>query len=297
MNFELGSPGFTRRRFLRLAAAALPAGMARGEEHQGSGRLLDFKITGDFGTASAADIRAVLHSAGNEIWKHCPDTRWQTRGFFIFPNEGSPITLFDHTADQRVAIGLNCRDTYWAQFAYQFAHEFLHALAGHSNDWRLPRIKGKKPNHWLEESLCEAASLFALRAMAESWKTEPPYPNWKDFAGALHGYAEERMKATRKEFPDDKDFLRWFQSEEPSLRENATQREKNNRIALHLLPLFEKEPAGWEAMAYSNLGERGPDASLADHFRIWREQAPERLRPFVGKIAAIFGHDSGSRGG
>lgn len=289
----------SRRQFLRLAAAAIPACIVKGAEPEGAGRLLDFKITGDFGTASAADIRAVIHSAATEIWKHCPDTRWQTRGFFIFPNEGSPITLFDHTADQRVAIGLNCRDTYWAQFAYQFAHEFLHALAGHSNDWRQPRIRGKKPNHWLEESLCEVASLFSLRAMAKSWKTEPPYPNWRDFADALHRYAGERMEATRKEFPDDgdKDFHRWFRDEENSLRENATQREKNNRIALRLLPLFEKEPAGWETMTFFNLGERGPDTGLADHFRIWREQTPERLRPFVGKIAAIFGHDSGSRGG
>jgi hypothetical protein len=157
----------TRRRFLRIVAATLPACIASGEEPAGAGRTLDFKITGDFGEGSEADIRAVLHSAADEIWKHCPATRWQVRGFFIFRNEGSPITLFDHTADRRVAIGLNCGDTFWAQYAFQFSHEFLHALAGHSNDWRKPRIRGRKPNHWLEEALCETASLFTLRAMAE----------------------------------------------------------------------------------------------------------------------------------
>jgi hypothetical protein len=286
----------TRRQFLRLAVAAIPACVVKGGEAEGAGRILDFKINGDFGGAPAADIRAVVNSASSEIWKHCPATRWQTRGFFIFPNEGSPITLFDHTADQRVAIGLNCRDTFWAQYAYQFAHEFLHALAGHSNDWRKPRLKGKKPNHWLEESLCETASLFALRAMAKSWKTDPPYPNWKGFADALHRYAGERMAATRKEFPDDddKNFLRWFRGEEKSLREHATQREKNNRIALRLLPLLEKEPAGWEAMTFFNLGERGPDTTLAEHFRIWQKETPEKLRPFVAKVAGIFEGDDGS---
>lgn len=281
----------TRRHFLRLAAAALPARLVKGEEPQGAGRALDFKISGDFGTASEADIRAVIHSAATEIWKHCPATRWQTRGFFIFPNEGSPITLFDHTADQRVAIGLNCRDTFWAQYAYQFAHEFLHALAGHSNDWRKPRLKASKPNHWLEESLCEVASLFALRAMAKSWKTEPPYPNWKDFGDALHRYAGDRMEATRKEFADD-DFFQWFRGEEKSLRENATQREKNNRIALRLLPLFEKEPAGWEAMTSFNLGERGPETTRSEHFRIWQKETPEKLRPFIAKIDGIFEDDT-----
>lgn len=285
----------TRRQFLHLAAAALPACLVKADEPQGAGRALDFKISGDFGTASEADIRAVIHSAATEIWKHCPATRWQTRGFFIFPNEGSPITLFDHTADQRVAIGLNCRDTFWAQYAYQFAHEFLHALSGHSNDWRKPQLRSRKPNHWLEESLCEVASLFALRAMAASWKTEPPYPNWKDFGDALHRYAGDRMEATRKEFPDDgdKDFHRWFRSEEKSLRENATQREKNNRIALRLLPLFEKEPAGWESMTFFNLGERGPDTTLAEHFLIWRKETPEKLRPFIAGVATIFEGDDG----
>ena len=281
-----------RRHFLRLAVAALPACVVKGEEPQGAGRTLDFKISGDFGKAPLADIRAVLHSAAGEIWKHCPATRWQTRGFFIFPNEGSPITLFDHTADQRVAIGLNCRDTFWAQFAYQFAHEFCHALAGHSNDWRQPRLKGKKPNHWLEEALCETASLFALRAMAKSWKSDAPYPNWKGFAGALHRYADERMAASRKEFPDEDGFVRWFRTEEKSLRENATQREKNNRIALRLLPLFEKEPAGWEAMTFFNLGERGSDTTLAGHFRIWQKETPEKLQPLVANIAGTFDDDT-----
>lgn len=282
----------TRRHFLRLAAAALPACLAKAGEPQGAGRVLDFKISGDFGTASEADIRAVILSAASEIWKHCPDTRWQTRGFLIFPNEGSPITLFDHTADQRVAIGLNCRDTFWAQYAYQFAHEFLHALAGHSNDWRKAQLKGRKPNHWLEESLCEVASLFALRAMAKSWRTAPPYPNWKDFGDALHRYAADRIEATRKEFPED-DFIPWFRGEEKSLREHPTQREKNNRIALRLLPLFEKEPAGWEAMTFFNLGERGPDTTLAGHFRIWQKETPEKLRPFVAKVGGIFEGDGG----
>lgn len=281
-------PPTDRRCFLRLVAAAIPACLVRAEEPSGSGSSLDFNISGDFGTASEADIRAVLNSAASELWKHCPATRWQTRGFFIFPNEGSPITLFEHTADQRVAIGLNCRDRFWAQYAYQFSHEFLHALAGHSNDWRKARIRGRKPNHWIEESLCEAASLFTLRAMAKSWKTAAPYPNWRSFSTALGQYADERMEATRKGYPDDADFLRWFRGEESSLRGNATQREKNNRIALRLLPLFESEPAGWEAVTFFNLGEQAPDARLADHFRVWQRETPEKLRPFVAKIAEQF---------
>ncbi len=281
----------SRRQFLTLACAASPAfvlhgvGGATGER---AGRNLDFKIQGEFGGARHEDIRAVLASAANEVWRHCPGTRWQVRGFMIFHHPGNPITLHEHTADQRVAIGLDCGGNYWAQYTYQFSHEFCHALAGHSNDWRATWLKGRKPNHWLEESLCETASLFTLRAMARTWRKQAPYPNWNDYADKLHDYAEDRINQTRELYPDEGDFADWFRREEPSLRENATQREKNNRIALRLLPCFEENPASWEAITAFNLVRRDPSAGLADHLAGWRDHLPAERRGIVGKIREVF---------
>jgi hypothetical protein len=277
-----------RRRFLTLACAATPGLFVWGRDTPAaSDRTLNLKIAGDFGSAGESDILAVLHSATNELWKHCPNTRFQVRGFHIFHNPNTPITLFDHTADDRIAIGLNAKDTFWSQYAYQYSHEFLHALAGHSNDWRKIDLRGKKPNHWLEESLCEAASLFALRAMAKSWRENPPYPNWRDYSQSLHEYAEERIGTTRIAYPDD-DFTAWFRSEQPSLRDHSTQREKNNRIALLLLPLFENHPAGWESLTFANLGPPQPEASLEQHFTRWISHTPATLQPFVRQIARLF---------
>jgi hypothetical protein len=279
-----------RRRFLTLACAATPALLVWGREtpdESENPRALHLKIAGQFGNASEADILAVLHSATHELWKHCPNTRFNVRGFHIFHNPETPITLFDHTADDRIAIGLNSKDTFWSQYAYQYSHEFLHALAGHSNDWRKTDIRGKKTNHWLEESLCEAASLFALRAMAKSWRENPPYPNWRDYSQSLHEYAEERIGTTRIAYPDD-DFTAWFRSEQPSLRDHSTQREKNNRIALLLLPLFENHPAGWESLTFANLGTPQPEATLTQHFSRWIANTPATLQPFVRQIQNLF---------
>src|ERR1044071_7616736 len=89
-------------------------------------RNIALRIQGEFGGASEADIKEVLLSAATSIWAHCPHTRWETPGFFIYPTSDAPITLYDHRPDGRIAIGLTSQGNHWAQFAFQFAHEFCH---------------------------------------------------------------------------------------------------------------------------------------------------------------------------
>ena len=271
-----------------LAATAATAAWAQVPEP--AGRKLDFRIGDDFGGANAADITAVLRSAGDAIWKHCPNTKWNVPGFFIFHSAEHPITVFDHRADGRIAIGLATQGTLWSQFAYQFSHEFCHALAGHADDWRSTWIRAKKANHWLEESFCETASLFAMRAMAQSWRTNAPYPNWKSYAESLASYVADRLSAVAKGKGPDFAFAGWFRENEPAMRENSTNREKNNVVAVALLPLFEAEPAGWEAMAFFNRCEnRDPAKTLARHIADWAAAAPEKQRTFIKRVGAIFG--------
>jgi hypothetical protein len=280
----------SRRRFLALACAAAPALLANNTRaaQAPAGRALDLKIAPGFGTAAEPDLRAVLASAATEIWRHCPATTWQVTGFYVCRNPESPITLFDHTADGRVSIGLNTQDTLWCQYAYQFAHEFAHALAGHSNDWRKTWIRGRKANNWLEESICETASLFALRAMAKSWAQSPPYPNWKDYSAALTSYAAEHLAATANALPASTRFIDWFQQNEAAMRKSSTLRENNNQVAAALLPIFEADPAGWESVTFINLVPQGPENSLQDHFHAWHQKVPAAQRAFVAKLARVF---------
>ena len=253
----------------------------------GAGRELSFEIDGDFGGASVENIRAVLISAASTLWEQCPNTRWEQPGFIIHRSMGNPITAYEHDKQGRIDIGLNVDGSYWAQFAFQFAHEFCHALAGHSNDWRKTWIKGPKANQWFEESLCETASLFALRSMAKRWQTAPPYQNWRSFAPHLAEYAEARITGARTSFTEP--FLPWFGKEQASLRGNAGQREKNLNIALQLLPMFEAEPSGWEAVTFCNLGAKVPDQGLDVFFNDWEQNSPKVHHAFIGKVAKLFG--------
>lgn len=284
---QSGAP-ISRRRFAALLAVTT-AMRGWAAAPPAAGRALDFEVAGDFGVASPANIIAVIRSAAAALWDHCPNTRWDVPGFHIYRTRDWPITLNDHRPDGRIAIGLATQGPFWAQYAYQFSHEFGHALAGHSNDWSQLDIRSPRPNHWLEESLCETASLFALQAMSVSWRIQPPYPNWRSFSSALAAYAEQRLDETTQALPAGFVFLDWLREHEASMRENATLRAKNNVVALHLLPLFEAEPDGWEALTFLNRTKSPPDQPLAARFADWSKDAPAAQRAFIERAGGLFG--------
>ena len=75
-----------------------------------------------------------------------------------------PITPYRPSRQGPFTVFLAARDDYWCQFAYQFSHELCHVLSDYE---RL----GEGPNGWFHEAICELASVFTLRRMAERWLT------------------------------------------------------------------------------------------------------------------------------
>jgi hypothetical protein len=239
-----------------------------------------------FGRASPADITAVLESAAFQICRHCPHT--QLDGIDVYYRPDHPQTDFKRTPSGRIGIGLSARDTHWAQYGFQFAHEFCHTLANFGNNPQQSVRYPRQANLWLEESLCETASLFALRAMSRSWRTAPPYPAWQNYAPWLKDYAERRLALPQHHLPAGTPFLVWFHKNQTALRQNSDMRDRNTMIAIQLLPIFEAEPRGWEAVTFLNRGSFNAEESLAQHFVEWRSQCPKDLRPFVARLAAVF---------
>ncbi len=250
-------------------------------------KQLDIQVqTTGFGRVNPAEIAAVLQSAGSEIWRHCPRT--QLPGINIYHRADHPQTNFQRTLGGRIAIGLATRDTYWAQYSFQFAHEFCHALANFGNNPRHSVRYPRSANLWLEESLCETASLFTLRVMSRDWRVAPAYSAWRDYAPAFNAYVKQRLALPEHQLPRDLRFLVWFRENQPALRQNSDLRDRNTIIAIRLLPVFEEEPRGWEALAFLNRGSSNANESLAQHFAEWHSECPRDLRPFVARLAAIF---------
>jgi hypothetical protein len=240
---------------------------------------------GGFGVASAADITAVLQSAAGELFRYWP--RPQFPSIDVYHRADHPQTDSRRAAGNRIAIGLTARDNHWAQYSFQFAHECCHALINYSNDERGLTRDRRYANLWLEESLCETASLFTLRALSRSWRIAPPYAAWRDYAPWFSAYAEKRLALPEHHLPAGTSFVVWFRANESALRQDSTRRDRNTIIAAQLLPIFEKEPRGWGALAFFRRATN-PNQSLSRHFADWRSSCPRELQQFVAKLAAVF---------
>jgi hypothetical protein len=249
---------------------------------------LDIRVqTAGFGKASPEDIKLLLQSTALELWRYCPRTHLD--GIDVYRRFDHPQTDFKRMPDGRIAIGLAAQDTHWAQYSFQFAHEFCHTLANFSNNSRPSESSPSHANYWLEECLCETASLFTLRAMSRSWQSHPPVPAWRDYAPWFSDYAVQRIAAPEHQLPARNKFVAWFREHEAEMRQNAALWDWNTIVAIQLLPLFESEPRGWEAITFLNHRPQYAGESLTAHLAEWRSRCPPHLRPLVSKIAAVFG--------
>jgi hypothetical protein len=104
----------------------------------------------------------------------------------------------------------------------------------------------------------------------------------------MNDYVERRLALPAHNLPAGTSFSVWFHQNQSALRQNSDMRDRNTIIATRLLPIFESQPRGWQAVAFLNRGFSNPDESLAQRFIEWRSQCPDDLRPFVTRLAAVF---------
>lgn len=261
------------RAWIAVAALALLPGWSR--ERKAS---LEIRVAADgWGDAAPADITKVLQSAGEALAEFFPERKFPP--IEVSRSNSSPITLFKRGPAGELRVKLNVEDRRWAQFSFQFGHEMGHIVCGFE--------EYPNPNLWFEETLCEAASLFVLGRMAESWKTRPPYPHWKGYAEALRKYREERTG--KAALPEKTTLGEWFRGREVSLRKDGTQRDLNLTMAAALLPLFEEAPERWGAVATLNAVRGDASRSFARYLGDWSRSSPGKHREFIGKIAGRFG--------
>jgi len=234
-------------------------------------------IPGDWGGAGPDDILAVCRSAAQELTVLFPDRELEPISIKYDAKQG-PMVIYGKGADGERRVLLNTKDTYWSQYSYQFAHEVCHILCNYRDS--------NRANLWFEETLCETASLFVLRKMSETWKTKPPYANWKSYAQKHNDYAEDRLKKTEK--LEGLTLAQWFQRNEAELRKTGTNRQKNEVVAVALLPLFEKNPKNWQAVSYLNQWDPKKELTFNEYLQDWHERVPKDLKPFVAEVATLF---------
>jgi len=230
--------------------------------------------------AREADIAAVCLSAVGELQRFCPEL--PTENVVIVRGTKGPITLFHRNDRREVVVQLDTGKTFWSQYSYQVAHEFCHVHCGFR--------PGPSDNQWFEEAVCETASLFCLRAMAKSWATQPPYPNWKSYAPALGKYAEDVIaRRTYKGEFEAKGLPRFYRDHAAELRANATDRELNGAVALALLPWLEERPTRWAAFQWLNATPRPKNEPFVAYLARWEAHTPTEHQPTVREVRKLFG--------
>lgn len=242
----------------------------------------------DWGGAAVPDISAVLRSVADCF--QLADAEKPVDRIVVEP---TPPTIPHPMCDlQRLPAGevrvlLAARGTDWARFIYQFAHELCHVIA----NFRAPI---QHPAAWIEESLCETASLFALRRTAERWRHAPPYPNWATYAAHLTQYVQTHCAAPAHGLPPGVAFKDWLCGMYGALQSDSQRRSDNTIVARHLLPIFEQDDgSAWAAVRYMNCWPlEGP--SPAEHFLAeWSAAVPLALHGYVTQVAHCLGPHHG----
>ena len=226
-----------------------------------------------------ADVRAVCRSAGDSIWRYMDREKEKLDAIVVSYGKDGPLVLFRRGKNRAHQVRLDTKNRHWAQCAFQFAHEFCHITCNHRN---VPNAQ-----MWFEESMCECASLFALRQMARTWKTKPPYANWKSYAKALDSYAEKRLQKAK--LPDRLSLAAWYKRHRLELEEKGTERSRNLMIAAQVLPLLERRPERWQALRYINRGDPAENKTFERYLAGWHERVPKKHKEFVREVGTLFG--------
>lgn len=241
---------------------------------------MDIEVEPSGWETQVAEIQFLLKDVAEQFLRHFaapPAGRIRVK---YRPNE-PPMAVIRPSGTGDYTIFLNTGHRLWSQLAYQFAHEFCHILCDYERLW--PHTS----NHWFQESVCELASIFALKQMAGSWQISP-HQSWRDFAHNHDAYANEIINHPEYRLPDGVTLGEWLRVNQPMLRAHpclGEGRPMNALVAVHLLPLFQICPQGWESLRHM------PESSeMFDKFLLeWHRACPDEHKQFVSRIADCFG--------
>lgn len=244
--------------------------------------LPQYRIDSEGFNAPEESIRAVLDSCLKEIWPHFKDH--QIEPFVVVRGYADPAVHYQRKANGEIVMELNTGGYYWAQYSYQFAHEFCHILSGFR--------EGNSTTRWFEETICEMSSLFVLQRMAESWAVDPPYESWREFAPQLKKYSIKIRLERHSSLQEIKEhgLAAFYKKHQATLASNPMNRELNGAMAGELLPLLEENPQSWESIRWLNASPLPEGASFEETLRVWHDSAPVRHSKFITNIASRFGY-------
>lgn len=245
---------------------------------------LDIRVVpGGWGEVAPETIGIVLHAVAAELVPVLPAKL--SVPIIVSHTRGNPVALYQRGSGGEYQVRLHASGASWSLYVYEFAHELCHVLSNHDEH----AVAGvRRHNQWLEETLCETASLYALAAVAATWELAPPEPVWAAHAPRLRRFYDRLLAEESRRLPAGTTLTAWLAEHEPSLRANPYLRQKNDLVAAALLPFFREDPRRWRALGYLNLHGMDPVAELPEYLAHWNEKAPVEYRGFIGQVRTLL---------
>ena len=234
---------------------------------------------GDWGSASAPDIEAVLRSVAEVMLPEFP----HQAGVHVVvrASAAGPRVLAVKSANGEHQVLLHVRDTRWDQFAYQFSHELCHIVSNYDER----AVSPARSHQWFEEAVCEAVSILTLQRLALRWQQAAPHAGWAPYAPAFAEYAERLMSSHHRYLPGGTSLATWYGQHGDELERDPYLRQKNELIATALLDLF--QTAGLQAVGYLNVDTHDAHG-FVEYLEAWHDCCPEAHRPLVRRVIELF---------
>jgi hypothetical protein len=235
-------------------------------------------IGNNWGDVRTEEIEEVLLTAENLILPYSNQGNWPI--LRIENSVAGPMVLHQRGEKGEYTILLNTKDRRWCQYVFQFAHELGHILCNYQKDSSSIR--------WMEESICEVASLFVLGQMEEAWKRTSLHKQDPLYAAEFTRYFQARINMV-DEIPNE-EFKFWWRKRLPSLQQNSIHRSSNLIIAKRLLPLFQQSPeVAWKACRTLNQKQPYSHSSFKDTIQAWSEASKDPFhKSFVLSLEKVF---------
>jgi hypothetical protein len=252
---------------------------------------LDIEIRvegGGWSGANSEEITALLHAVAAELVQHFPER--QLAPIVVRHSNRAPVVLYDKGPNGEYLVYLCAHGKDWYQYVYEFAHELAHIL---SNYERHAHSQDARQHQWFEETLCEVASLYALKRVGMKWDNSLPYAHWGMDPEAFRKYAEHFLNEPHRKLPSEMTLASWFDTNRDRLTGNAYVRQHNEVVANLLLPLFEENPEIWEAIDYLNTAPASQ--SFEDYLQAWHDSAPACYQHVIRYTMHLFGIELGDK--
>lgn len=237
---------------------------------------------GGWGNASPERIEKVLNSVAAQLMSRFHGEL--KASIVVTHTESNPIVLYERGSAGEYQVQLHATGSNWHLYVYEFAHELCHILSNYGDNLG----DGDKYNQWFEETLCETASLYTLKALAAAWAESPDDADFRAQASRLGWFFNRLLHEGHRRLPPSSPLSKWLAANGDSLMHNPYLREKNEVVANLLLPLFEKNPENWATLAYLNRDPQTARLSLRDYLSHWYRSAPREHQSFIADVLALF---------